>query len=227
MVVACVNAITRRLTPPQVFLRHHLTLAPGDVFDPGELATRFADMGYERTALTEIPGSFSLRGSIIDVFPITESRPYRIEFFDDEIETIRFFDPDSQLSSEQVSQITVAPARELPVDDLARSQAALLLEQELEETKQRLHGEDKKRLGDIFNPLLEHLHEAIWDNSMESLMGYFYNDAGSIFDYLVDGVIILSEPQQIKQVSEDLKNERNTRYFDLLESRTLITIVLS
>ena len=222
LVVACVNAITRRLTPPQVFLRHHLTLAPGDIFDPGELATRFADMGYERTALTEIPGSFSLRGSIIDVFPITESRPYRIEFFDDEIETIRFFDPDSQLSSEQVSQITVAPARELPVDDLARSQAALLLEQELEETKQRLHGEDKKRLGDIFNPLLEHLHEAIWDNSMESLMGYFYNDAGSIFDYLVDGVIILSEPQQIKQVSEDLKNERNTRYFDLLDQGRLL-----
>ena len=144
-----------------LYTSHHLTLAPGDVFDPGELATRFADMGYERTALTEIPGSFSLRGSIIDVFPITESRPYRIEFFDDEIETIRFFDPDSQLSSEQVSQITVAPAREMPVDDLARSQAALLLEQELEETKQRLHGEDKKRLGDIFNPLLEHLHEAL------------------------------------------------------------------
>ena len=57
---------------------------------------------------------------------------------------------------------------------------------------------------------------------MESLMGYFYNDAGSIFDYLVDGVIILSEPQQIKQVSEDLKNERNTRYFDLLDQGRLL-----
>ena len=222
LVVACVNAITRRLTPPRAFLQHHLSIASGDIFDPEELANRLADMGYERVALTEIPGSFSMRGSIIDIFPITNERPYRIEFFDDEVETIRFFDPAGQLSAEQVDSIIIPPARELPVDDLARSRAAISLEQEIAQTQQQLHGEDKKRLLDIFNPLVEHLQEAIWDNSMEALMGYFYEDAGSIFDYLNDGVIILSEPQQLKQVSEDLKNERNTRYFDLLDQGRLL-----
>ncbi len=222
LVVACVNAITRRLTPPQVFLQHHLSIASGDIFDTEELANRLADMGYERVALTEIPGSFSMRGSIIDIFPIINERPYRIEFFDDEVETIRFFDPAGQLSAEQVASIIIPPARELPVDDLARSRAAISLEQEIAQTQQQLHGEDKKRLLDTFNPLVEHLQEAIWDNSMEALMGYFYEDAGSIFDYLNDGVIILSEPQQLKQVSEDLKNERNTRYFDLLDQGRLL-----
>lgn len=222
LAVACVNAITRRLTPPRAFLQHHLSIASGNIWDPEELANRLADMGYERVALTEIPGSFSMRGSIIDIFPITNERPYRIEFFDDEVETIRFFNPAEQLSAEQVDSIIIPPARELPVDDLARSRAAVFLEQEIAQTQQQLHGEDKKLLLDTFNPLVEHLQEAIWDNSMEALMGYFYEDAGSIFDYLNDGVIILSEPQQLKQVSEDLKNERNTRYFDLLDQGRLL-----
>jgi len=78
LVVTCVNAITRKLIPPQLFREQHLRLRPGAVCPPDELNQLLADMGYERVTLTEIPGTFSRRGSLIDVFPLTAERPCRI-----------------------------------------------------------------------------------------------------------------------------------------------------
>lgn len=222
LVVACVNAVTRRLTPPAVFAGQHLRLHMGGRHDLSQLAAQFADMGYERTALTEIPGTFSLRGSIIDIFPIVGERPYRLEFFDDEIESIRYFDPAQQLSQEKIEGIFLPPARELPVDAAARRRAALKLDAELTDALRKLRGENKRRAEQTFQPLLEFLDQGLWDNALEMLTGYFYADAGSIFDYLPGGMTLLSEPQYIRQTSLDQKDERNSRYFDLLESGRIL-----
>jgi len=222
LIVSCVNAVTRRLTPPKIFTRYHLQLKKGDIFELNFLAKKLADMGYERVALTEIPGSFSLRGSIVDVFSITEERPYRIDFFDDEIDNIRYFDPSQQLSQEEIDTIILPPAKELPIDDSARKKAYAALQTELAETVKKLRGQDKKSAEQTFSPLLEYLNEGIWDNGLEALMSYFYEDAGSIFDYMPNGLILLSEPQYIQQTAQDMAYERNTRYFDLLEQGRLL-----
>ncbi|NLF79985.1 MAG: transcription-repair coupling factor, partial [Clostridia bacterium] len=222
LVVSCVNAVTRRLAPPAVFAGQHMPLRTGERRDLSRLAAQFADMGYERTALTEIPGTFSLRGSIIDIFPITGERPYRLEFFDDEIESIRYFDPAKQLSQEKIKDIFLPPARELPVDGAARQRAALKLEAELTDALRKLRGENRRRAEQTFQPLLEFLDQGLWDNALEMLTNYFYADAGSIFDYLPGGMTLLSEPQYIRQTSLDQKDERNSRYFDLLESGRIL-----
>ena len=222
LVVACANAIVRRLIPAPAFLDQHLRLSTGSVYEPAVLASRLADMGYERTPLTEIPGSFSLRGSIVDIFPITNDRPYRVEFFDDEIESIRYFDPADQLSAEAVKEMLIPPANELPLDDDARRRAAASLEQEIAEVSAKLHGEDKKNLTETYTALLEHLHEGVWDSAMETLISNFYPDAGSIFDYLSAGTVILSEPQTIKQKVLDLTSGRDARYCDLLDRGRLL-----
>lgn len=70
-------------------------------------------MGYVRQAQVEMPGDFSVRGGILDVFPVTEDCPYRIEFWDDEIDTIRSFDVESQRSIERIAEFTIFPASEL------------------------------------------------------------------------------------------------------------------
>ncbi len=222
LVVACVNAVSRCLVPPEIFLHSHLKLSVADIIEPLELAGQLADMGYERVPLTEIPGSFSLRGSIIDVFPIAATRPYRLEFFDNEIESIRYFDPDQQLSEENIEQADLPPAREVPLDDAARERAQAALAKELQETMAALHGPDKKRAEQTFSPLLEYLQQGIWDNALEALTGSFYANSASIFDYLQQGIVLFSEPEYIKQMSLDLKNERASRYFDLLDQGRLL-----
>ena len=223
LTVACVNAVTRRLAPPEVFRRHHLTLRRGEVFDPAALALSLQDMGYERVPLTEIPGSFSQRGSIVDVFPITAARPLRIEFFDDEIDSIRWFDPAEQRSQEEADCAFLPPARELPVDGAARERARRLLQSEYDKSWSSLRGQSRKNLEKTYAPILEYLPQGIWDNGMEALTGYFYDDAGSIFDYLGDGLVLLSEPDSIRKESEGAQEERELRYVDLLQDGRLLS----
>ena len=222
LVVSCVNALSRRLAPPAVFAASHLTLRPGDIFAPEQLARRLADIGYERVTLTEIPGTFSQRGSIVDIFPITEAQPYRLEFFDDEIDSLRYFDPAEQRSGAAAGQLLLTPARELPVDEAARGRAHASLREEYDQTYAALKGAAKKELEKSYAPLLEFLQTGVWDNGMEALMRYFYPEAGSIFDYLGSGLVALSEPQNIKETSLALADERDSRYFDLLDSGRLL-----
>ena len=73
-------------------------------------------MGYERNAQAETPGQFSFRGGIIDIFPLTEPNPIRIELWGDEIDSIRSFDSESQRSIENLDEITIYPASELVLD---------------------------------------------------------------------------------------------------------------
>ena len=75
--------------------------------------SKLVEMGYERTDMVTSPAEFSVRGGIIDIYPITEKHPIRIELFDDEIDSIRYFDADTQRSLEKISSVSFGPAKEL------------------------------------------------------------------------------------------------------------------
>ncbi|MFP6679008.1 MAG: transcription-repair coupling factor [Dehalococcoidia bacterium] len=88
------------------------TLKVGDVSSPGGLVDRWLENGYEVEPTVEIPGTISRRGGIIDVFPVSSDVPYRIEFFGDEIDSIRVFDPATQRSVEPATSVKIVPAEE-------------------------------------------------------------------------------------------------------------------
>jgi transcription-repair coupling factor (superfamily II helicase) len=90
-----------------------LVLRPGLRSDPTSLAARLVELGYTREALAEVAGQFALRGGILDVFPAAARSPVRAEFFGDEVETVRLYDPSNQRSIMAVPQVTVRPGREL------------------------------------------------------------------------------------------------------------------
>ena len=89
-----------------------VSLSKGDTCDQTALALKLAALGYERMPQTESPGQFSIRGDIIDIYDLTEDNPYRIELWGDDIDSIRSFDPFSQRSIEELSEITIYPAAE-------------------------------------------------------------------------------------------------------------------
>src|SRR5690625_7793968 len=70
-------------------------------------------MGYKRVQMVTAPGEFSVRGGIIDIYPMTEKYPIRVELFDDEVDSIRYFNADTQRSLEQINEITIHPAEEI------------------------------------------------------------------------------------------------------------------
>ncbi|MCL1975154.1 MAG: transcription-repair coupling factor [Firmicutes bacterium] len=224
VVIASISAIVRRLPPPATFAEEHIILQPGTVIQPTELALKLADIGYEKTKLTEIPGSFSLRGSIVDIFPLTEISPSRLEFFDDELESIRYFEASTQLSQTKRDELIITPARELPLTMQIRQYAAQQLEAEMINTSKALSWAARKQLQETFNPLLEYLKQGIWQMGMESLLTFFYPQAGSLLDYLPPSasLLMLSEPSQIFEQAKFLQSERELSYYDMLETGKLL-----
>ncbi|HEY8415685.1 MAG TPA: hypothetical protein VIK99_07935, partial [Thermaerobacter sp.] len=107
VVVAPVAALARRLADPSKWETGRAELVPGATWDRDDLVARLVASGYERAEQVERPGEFAVRGGIVDVFPPTEERPVRIEFFDDEIESIRVFDVASQRSTGELRHVTL------------------------------------------------------------------------------------------------------------------------
>jgi hypothetical protein len=113
------------LWDPDSFLDSLLVLVKNMEVDREDLIQHLADAGYRRVPLVEDPGGFSIRGSVIDVFPPGEELPFRVELWDDEVESIRRFHPATQCSIEQVGRLQILPAKE-PLEELSCSLWSLL-----------------------------------------------------------------------------------------------------
>lgn len=111
-VITTMDAFLDGLPAPDGLRKGRMILSPGDTLDFSEFQARLSFMGYERETQIEGPGQFAVRGGILDIFPLTEEMPVRIEMWGDEIDSIRSFDVDSQRSVENLEEVTVYPASE-------------------------------------------------------------------------------------------------------------------
>ena len=117
-VITTMDAFLDGLPHPGEIRGARICAAGGDTIDLTEFEARLASMGYERESQIEGPGQFAVRGGIVDVFPLTEELPVRIELWGDEIDSIRSFDVESQRSVENLSEVTIYPASENWADGL-------------------------------------------------------------------------------------------------------------
>jgi len=113
LIVTSVVALVQRTFPPGFLREHSRRVIPGDRVDPLDLVEWLEDQGYEPEAKVTQKGELALRGGILDVFPLTSPWPVRIEFFGDEIESLRQFDPVTQTSREAITEAVIPPAGEL------------------------------------------------------------------------------------------------------------------
>src|SRR5699024_8007125 len=113
ILIAPVAAMKRILPPVSYWSNYQLDFEVGKEIDIESNLSTLVKMGYERTEMVTTPGEFSQRGGIIDIYPVTKKYPYRIELFDDEIDSIRYFDAESQRSLEKQDQARIDTASEL------------------------------------------------------------------------------------------------------------------
>ncbi|MCB1315607.1 MAG: hypothetical protein KDK27_06605, partial [Leptospiraceae bacterium] len=116
LIFTSADALLRRMPDRSVIERHCIRLHPELEWAPRDLLRRLIDLGYERVDQVEAPGECCLKGEILDVFPVNGEWPLRIDYFDDTIESIRTFDPESQLGRERASEVIVFPAGEYVLD---------------------------------------------------------------------------------------------------------------
>lgn len=114
-----IATLMHRLCPKTYIDQTTFLLAPGDTLDLPTIRRKLENGGYQYTNQVMEHGDFSVRGSILDVFPMGAKSPFRIDLFDNEIESIRVFDPETQRSTEHVQEIKLLPAREYPIDEQA------------------------------------------------------------------------------------------------------------
>ena len=111
-VITTFDGLMDRLRPLEQVKKEILTIGQDSIVEIEALAKKLVRLGYERTGQVEAPGQFAVRGGIVDIYALTEDAPWRIELWDDEVDSIRSFDPESQRSMENVSEIVIYPAAE-------------------------------------------------------------------------------------------------------------------
>src|SRR5690606_20411465 len=151
--------------------------------EPDELAQRLVALGYERTELVERPGDFAVRGGIIDVYPPTDPHPLRIEWFGDEIDSLRRFEPGSQRTLANVEQAFIGPAREPALTPAARERAAAAVRRDLERAAAALRAQDPEaaaRLVERVGRDLDALETGRPFPGMTWYIAYAYPDAPTV-----------------------------------------------
>jgi transcription-repair coupling factor (superfamily II helicase) len=113
VLVTSVPAVIQRVLPLEVFNSATFPLTPSASLEREPLVSGLLRLGYQRSTVVEIPGQFSIRGGIVDIFSTAYPDPLRVEFLGDTIESIRFFDPATQKSTDRVREASILPAREL------------------------------------------------------------------------------------------------------------------
>jgi len=220
VVVSTLEALLRRLTPPEKFYARGIKLSVGDVMDPGDLKINLVDIGYERCEMVEGRGQFSSRGGILDVFPTSE-RPVRMEFFDDQLDSVRSFDPDTQRSVGIHRDINIFPAVELVVDQKARREALAKLETEYKAQLKRITRsgslDARRSLAEMYQGAVERIEAGLYFPGMDQFLPYFYPEPVTLADYFPpDALALVDEPQRLKELAEVIHRERAETYNDLL-----------
>jgi len=195
IVVCSARALTQPVIPPQELASSLYDLKPGEEVDLPLLLEHLYNLGYEPVTEVEEPGQFSHRGGIVDLFPPTLPRPVRIEFFGDEVESLRTFDPATQRSLNPLQVCRIGPAREaLP---RRGPQAARELEQL---NSNMLHYDAEER----WKRDLEELRQGRSFDDISFYLPYLHAEA-CVLDYLPkNGLLILDNPESLQNHILDL-----------------------
>lgn len=235
VVVTTVDGLMDHLLPLSMIKESCLNIMVGQTLDMEEIKHLLTGMGYERMGQVDGMGQFSVRGGILDVFPLTEEVPVRIELWGDEVDSIRSFDAESQRSIQQMDEVTIYPAAELILTKEHIEEGILRLE--ADEKKQEKAFRDQKkpeeaqRIRRAVGELVESLKEGFDVQTLDAYIRYFCRDTVSFLDYMKEvgakvtlvssGVagkasekkpaaglaLILDEPQRMKEKAETVETE--------------------
>ena len=212
-IVMSIDGGMEKLVPFQMIKDRVITITRDSIIKLDELRAALTRLGYERQAQVEAPGDFAIRGGIIDIFPLTEEAPYRIELWGDEIDSIRIFDVSSQRSIEQVDKLVIYPAAEIIPDEKQIADGLVRIEEDKEKYIKSLLDQNKteeaariRRMIEEFRDNLETFQGIM---ALESYINYFYDRTVSFFDYFDDSdtLFFLDEPGRIIEKGDAVETE--------------------
>lgn len=200
-VVVPMEALLERIPELSMFQKNLYPIKLGDTVDIREFHQTMIALGYEKRDWVEEPGQYAVRGGILDVFPLTEDCPYRLELWGDEVDSLRSFDVESQRSIEELKELVIYPATEviLTEERIARGLKKIEAEHKTcaKALKDAFQTEAYARLNQTLDTLREELVELHSTVGADSYLPYFYDTLVSILDYFPeDTSFFVDEPRR-------------------------------
>jgi transcription-repair coupling factor (superfamily II helicase) len=173
MIVPATTALVR-MAPPSFLAAYTFFFKKGESLDEGRLKSQLTLAGYTHVTQVMSPGEYSVRGGLIDLFPMGSALPYRLDLFGDTIETIRTFDADTQRSLYPVSEVRLLPGREFPMDEAARTTFR-------SRWREQFEGDPSRSV------VYKDISSGIASAGIEYYLPLFFDETATLFDYLPQG----------------------------------------
>src|SRR3990167_10393032 len=198
IVLCSVSTLMHRLCPPD-FLNHYaFILKEGQTFDRDGFSTQMQQAGYRYVNQVLEHGEYAMRGSIIDIFPMGNQNPFRIELFDNTIDSLRLFDAETQRTIDKISDITILPAREFPLNEHSISHFRQAFRKQFPGNPTRC-------------PIYESISEKQFPAGIEYYLPLFFKKTATIFDYLPAKTKLLLI-EDVSERAEQFWHELTHRY---------------
>lgn len=228
IVVTTLDGLMDHLLPLKYLQGQTVTVEAGQKLDLEDLRDRLTAMGYERNAQVDGMGQFSIRGGIVDIFPLTEEVPVRIEMWDDEVDSIRTFDVESQRSVEQLDQVTIYPASEVVLSGKQLEAGIVGLEREAKACEKAFRDQHKSEEAHRIKTTVAELVDGIrggWRvGGLDAYLHYFADDTVSFLDYFPEesSALFLDEPARLMEKGETVELEFRESMMHRLEKGYLL-----
>ena len=198
VVVAPVMTMMHRLPPTSFFGARSFDYTVGDKLHLEDLRKKLQFSGYHLTDTVIERGEYNIRGSIVDIYPMGAPLPFRIDLFDDEIESLRTFDPDTQLTKEKINRIFLLPAKEIPLDD----ESIKIFKRKWVER----FDEDHRKCS-----IYSKVNNRIAPQGIEYFLPLFFEECSSIFEYLPKNCLVITE-NDVESSAQNFWESVKTRF---------------
>ena len=210
ILVTSLAGLRRFLPSPQLWKEQTLLFEKDGILDLSHLAEKLVLLGYQKEQMIGKPGEFSMRGSIIDIYPLTSEYPVRIDLFDDEIESLRLFDVETQRSIGEVDKIEITPAMDMLITKDQLKIASEKMQSLVEEKLSKMTpGEDKERVSAHFDYLIGEWAQGHPTEEVKMYGDLLYDEKSYLTDYLTtsDVIVIDDYSRQVESERELLREE--------------------
>lgn len=228
VIVTTIDGLMDKLIPIRQIKENVLTFQCGDTVNLNKLQKELISMCYERVGQVELSGQFAIRGGIIDIFPLSEESPIRIDLWDDEIDSIKYFDVESQRSITMLEEVSVYPATEYILSQEQIASGLKKIHEEMTETEQKfrkdMKTEEAHRIKTVINDFTEQLKMGNTNVSVDSFINYFYEETSSLIEYLEqeNTIFLLDEPARLEERSSIVEKEFRESMINRLEKGYLL-----
>jgi transcription-repair coupling factor (superfamily II helicase) len=224
ILIVPISGLKKILPPKSLWQQFQLEIKVGEDLEIESFLKTLVNMGYVRGEMVTTPGEFSVRGGIIDLYPLTEENPIRIELFDTEIDSIRYFSLEDQRSKGKVTEVIIGPATEVLLEPENYRQMIDRLEEGLAKSLKKLKDDKAKlQLTQNISYELEQLKNGQKPDEVYKYLSLAYESPSSLLDYLPkNGLVFIDEISRVQETNESLVKEEAEWYTALLSEGKII-----